>query len=164
MIDHLPYLVVAGLSSLAAVLAWTAKLRWSKEYRDATDRIIQAKDTQIAALREWSPLQLRETAKASIEIYSERIGQLEAQIAAHESPPSAKEDLSKLRAMVEFLQQVVSRVATFDGNRWWDQLPSGGRQQFVEKLEQEASRTRYGAQGAQQQNLERRKRRDARPW
>ena len=31
------------------MLAWLAKLRWSKEYQDATNRIIQAKDAIIGA-------------------------------------------------------------------------------------------------------------------
>lgn len=38
-------------SIIAAILAWIAKLKWSKEYRQATDRIIEAKDAEIRVLQ-----------------------------------------------------------------------------------------------------------------
>jgi len=38
-------------SALAAVLAWAAKLWWSKEYAAAKDEIISAKEAQIELLK-----------------------------------------------------------------------------------------------------------------
>lgn len=43
-------LITAAANAIAALLAWIVKLRWTKEYRDATDRIIQVKDERIKAL------------------------------------------------------------------------------------------------------------------
>ena len=39
------------VSGIAAILAWVAKILWSKEYRDATDRTISSKDAEIANLK-----------------------------------------------------------------------------------------------------------------
>jgi hypothetical protein len=36
---------------IAAILAWLAKLRWSKEFAAAKDEAIKAKDAEIAALK-----------------------------------------------------------------------------------------------------------------
>lgn len=38
------FVLTACANAVAAVLAWVAKLRWSKEYIDATNRIIESKD------------------------------------------------------------------------------------------------------------------------
>jgi hypothetical protein len=45
------YAISALASALAAVLAWAAKLWWSKEYSAAKDEIIKAKEAQIASLK-----------------------------------------------------------------------------------------------------------------
>lgn len=54
-------------SAVAAVLAWAAKLRWSKEYAAAKDEVIRAKDAQIELLRNGienlrslTPMKIRE--------------------------------------------------------------------------------------------------------
>ena len=39
--------LVALVSAIAAVLAWTAKLKWSKEYTRAKDAVISEKDEQV---------------------------------------------------------------------------------------------------------------------
>ena len=55
------------LSILAAILAWIAKLKWSKEYRAAKDEIIRSKEAMIAQLneriqfyKELTPMKLKE--------------------------------------------------------------------------------------------------------
>jgi hypothetical protein len=48
---ELIYAAAALGSSAAAVLAWAAKLRWAKEYTEATNQVIKAKDAEIAALK-----------------------------------------------------------------------------------------------------------------
>lgn len=60
-------LVTALFSSIVAILAWVAKIRWSKEFSDAKDEIIRAKESQIASLEnevrflhELSPMKIRE--------------------------------------------------------------------------------------------------------
>lgn len=57
------YLVIVAASSVAAILAWVAKLRWAQEYRDATDRLLQAKDAEISAVR--SQFQVLEAASSA---------------------------------------------------------------------------------------------------
>ncbi|MDO9371513.1 MAG: hypothetical protein Q7U07_02825 [Gammaproteobacteria bacterium] len=61
------YVISAIASSIAAVLAWAAKLWWSKEYGAAKDEIIKAKEAQIEALKgeieslkEMTPMKIRE--------------------------------------------------------------------------------------------------------
>lgn len=41
---------IALTNALAAVLAWAAKLRWSAEYKDATNRMLEAKEETIKSL------------------------------------------------------------------------------------------------------------------
>ena len=49
-------LIAVIISGVAAILAWIAKIRWSKEYADAKDQTIRAKDEQLRVLQ----LQLQE--------------------------------------------------------------------------------------------------------
>lgn len=42
--------VIALTNAIAAVLAWAAKLRWSAEYKDATNRMLEAKEETIKSL------------------------------------------------------------------------------------------------------------------
>jgi hypothetical protein len=77
-------------------------------YGTGLQLIWRAKDSQIAALREWSPQQLRDTAKASIEIYADYAKQLEAKIAAKEAPPDATEVLGRIQELVKGLKLITS--------------------------------------------------------
>ncbi len=74
-------LVISSLASaLAAVLAWTAKLWWGKEYSAAKNETIKAKDAQIELLqrevqnyRELTPMKIREyflSVKEQLEEYN----------------------------------------------------------------------------------------------
>jgi hypothetical protein len=45
------YAIAALASSLAAVLAWAAKLWWAKEFAAAKDETIHAKEAQIELLK-----------------------------------------------------------------------------------------------------------------
>src|SRR6185436_12315961 len=77
------YAVTAVASALAAVLAWTAKLRWSREFGAAKDAQIAAKQAEIAslerectALRELTPMRVREyflSVKEQLEEYNDRL-------------------------------------------------------------------------------------------
>ncbi len=79
-------LIYAGAifaSALATILAWVAKLWWSKEYAAAKDETIRAKDAQIAALeaqldtfRELTPMKIREyfvSVKDQLEEYNDML-------------------------------------------------------------------------------------------
>lgn len=57
-------LITALLNALGAVLAWSAKLRWSREYAAAKDATISAKETQVEMLN--SQLQQLSIAKDEI--------------------------------------------------------------------------------------------------
>lgn len=61
------YLISTIASSLAAVLAWAAKLWWGREFAAAKDEIIKAKEAQIElltsevfSLKELTPMKIRE--------------------------------------------------------------------------------------------------------
>jgi hypothetical protein len=70
--------LITLVSIIAAILAWVAKLRWSKEFSDAKDAVISAKDEQIKTkqtqiefldrqietLKEQTPEKLREYYKS----------------------------------------------------------------------------------------------------
>ena len=44
------FAVAAVCSALASVLAWVAKIRWSREFTDAKNETIKAKEAQLAVL------------------------------------------------------------------------------------------------------------------
>jgi DNA repair exonuclease SbcCD ATPase subunit len=96
--------ITALLAALAAVLAWAAKLWWGKEYADAKDEIIKAKDAQIAVLErevkslsELTPMKLREyfvSVKEQLEEYNNTL---------HEQLKEAKIDLQRADEQVKLL-------------------------------------------------------------
>lgn len=79
-------------SAIAAILAWVAKLRWSREYAAAKDEVIRAKDAQIDVLRQQivaleslTPMKVREyhlSTKAQLEEY---IDDLKAKLSTSET-------------------------------------------------------------------------------
>ena len=105
------YAIASICSALAAILAWAAKLWWAKEFREAKNETIKAKEAQIELLkaqienlRELSPMKVREyflSVKAQLEEFindlqrqlqesrveieqkSEQIGKLQAEGQAH---------------------------------------------------------------------------------
>lgn len=95
--DLMQTLITIG-SLAAAILAWIAKLRWSKEFERAKNETIKAKEAQIAALerevkslQDMTPMKLREyfhSVREQLEEYNdELVKQLE----------QAKEENNKLR-------------------------------------------------------------------
>jgi flagellar basal body-associated protein FliL len=61
------YIIITIISGIAAILAWLAKLRWSKEFAEAKDACIAAKEEQVRTLqlqidqlRDLTPIKLRE--------------------------------------------------------------------------------------------------------
>ena len=79
--------IVTGISTVAACLAWIAKIRWSKEYSAAKEETIRSKEATIEYLerllgeyRELTPMRLREYQKSTIEGYEEILSDKEAKI------------------------------------------------------------------------------------
>lgn len=54
------YVLTVLASSLAAILAWLAKLRWAREFKEAKDAQIALLKNEIQNLRELAPPKLRE--------------------------------------------------------------------------------------------------------
>ncbi len=77
------YGLSALASALAAALAWAAKLWWGKEHQKAQEKLVEAKDAQIASLhqqvdnlRELTPMRIREyfeSVKLQLEEYIEHL-------------------------------------------------------------------------------------------
>ncbi len=80
-------ILTALLNCVAAVLAWIAKIQWSKEYREAKDEIIRAKEAQISTLKEHiatleklNPAILKEWYQKGLEMAKTYISQVEDQL------------------------------------------------------------------------------------
>ena len=78
----------AALNALGIVLAWLAKLHWSKEYGAAKDETIKAKEAQLAAvnqqlenLREMFSPRVKEYFTSQKETLEEFVGTLQGQVA-----------------------------------------------------------------------------------
>ena len=69
--DWTQYIMPAAtlVSAFAAVLAWYSKLRWSAEYKAATEQIIASKDANIALLRDQVELWKSLNSKSIYEQY-----------------------------------------------------------------------------------------------
>ena len=114
MSEFLPEIILAAIAlinGLAACLAWLAKLRWAKEYRETTNRVIQAKDAQIAAVerelqahRTLTPKTLREHYDAAVSMFEERIADLQNQVATEKE--EAEEALKKIESLQDALLKV----------------------------------------------------------
>jgi len=72
--------LVLLLSLVAAVLAWAAKIVWSTEFRKAKEAQIDALKSQLEALRDLTPMKLREYVVATRRIYEEKIQELEEKL------------------------------------------------------------------------------------
>jgi chromosome segregation ATPase len=103
---NIPYIneIITIISLLAAVLAWLAKLRWSKEYSQAKDEIIRAKDAQIDTLKlqvqnlmELNPVKLKEyysAVKEQLEKYNDLL----------------KEQLTAAKKEIEMMQNSITHM------------------------------------------------------
>lgn len=113
-------LAITGLSVVAAILAWFAKLRWSKEYSDAKEATIAAKDAQIQLLekqietyKDLSSVKLHEyllAVRAGLEAY---IDDLSRQVDVLKAESVKKDDeISKLLLLGEQKETELSRART----------------------------------------------------
>ncbi len=113
----IPQTLITIGSLAAAILAWIAKLRWSKEFEKAKNETIKAKDAQIAALerevkslKDMTPMKLREyfnSVKEQLEEYNEDLKkQLE----------QAKEDNSKLQDQFHDKNEAANLAVEMEGS------------------------------------------------
>src|SRR5438067_2034694 len=104
------YILAILVTGIGAILAWVAKLRWSKEYAEAKDQTIRTKDanieqlksnhelvmkakdahieqlkSQVSGLQELNPSKLREHYLASTSMLEQRIDDLKKQLEQTES-------------------------------------------------------------------------------
>ncbi len=99
------YVISAIASSVAAVLAWAAKLWWSREFASAKDEALKAKDAQIALLereikqlQEMTPMKLREyflSVREQLEEYNDKL---------HAELEEARKEIKKKQNEIELLQ------------------------------------------------------------
>lgn len=102
--------LTAAANAAAAVLAWLAKLRWSKEYQDATNRIIQAKDAIIDA---------KDTEIAVLQRYTDTLQQL--------NPKEVAEWYEGMKTVFkEYTDSLHSQLTT--ANQRIESLEAGGKQ------------------------------------
>lgn len=93
-----PYAITV-LSLIAAILAWIAKLRWSKEYAAAKDAQIESLKIQVEQHKFFNPVRLREYHESVRALLEENIQQLEQELAvAHQQLQSKDESLEELQS------------------------------------------------------------------
>jgi hypothetical protein len=105
------YALAAVASAVAALLAWIAKIRWSKEFVTAKNEIIQSKDAQIAllereiqGLRELTPMKIREyflSVREQLEEYNETL----------------KKDLEKAHIEIRFRDTKLNELRKIGGDQ-----------------------------------------------
>jgi hypothetical protein len=104
----------AAACALSAVLAWIAKIWWSKEFAAAKDEIIRAKESQIAllereikSLQEMTPMKVREYYLSVKEQLSEWIETLKADLQKALEEISAKDQMIAEYKKVGGLQEEI---------------------------------------------------------
>ena len=101
------------LSLVGGILAWVAKIRWSKEYSVAKDETIKAKEAQMQAIerelqtyKELTPMKIKEYYLSSKELYEVQINGLENKLktAQEEIQDLQKgEEKEKIKSEIEIL-------------------------------------------------------------
>lgn len=113
----LVYIIGTILSSIAAIFAWIAKIMWSNEYREATQQIINSKDSEIDHLKNHilrlenlSPMVVEEYYKTNLKqmesILSTVQGQLEV---ANGELSSHKDEIDILKSQEESYQEEITQ-------------------------------------------------------
>ncbi|MCH7754041.1 hypothetical protein IH970_02795 [candidate division KSB1 bacterium] len=123
------YIITVLASSIAAILAWIAKLLWSKEYIAAKDEVIKAKDAQIEVLnqqieglKELTPMKIREyflSVKLQLEEYNDHLkGQLKdskkkLSASQYSEKKLSAEKLKAIRGRMERNRKLLERVKKY---------------------------------------------------
>jgi chromosome segregation ATPase len=96
------YVIGTILSSIAAIFAWISKIRWSNEFREATQQIINSKDAEIENLKSHI-LRLEKFSPMILEKYYEtNIRQMEGILSSvQEQLDTANCELSSSKDLIE---------------------------------------------------------------
>ncbi|MDP1714718.1 MAG: hypothetical protein Q8L41_08210 [Anaerolineales bacterium] len=101
------------LSLVGGILAWVAKIRWSKEYSVAKDETIKAKEAQMQAIerelqiyKELTPMKIKEYYLSSKELYEVKIDGLENKL------KTAQEEIQDLQKGEE-KEKIKSEIDAF---------------------------------------------------
>jgi chromosome segregation ATPase len=118
---NIPYIneIITVISLIAAILAWIAKLRWSREFAQAKDEIIRAKDAQIETLKlqvqnlmDLNPVKLKEyytAVKEQLEKYNDL---LKEQLAAAKKEIDIMQmTLNNMKGKEEENQEKISKLS-----------------------------------------------------
>lgn len=133
--------IITILSLIGACLAWIAKLRWSKEFEQAKNAVIQSKDAEIAQLKsqiemlgELNSVKLRESYLRMKEQLEEYIDELKSDLSAAEAKLAEAdqplEKAEKLQALRELSDEKKSLLS----------VKVGGKEPDFEKLWEVARR------------------------
>ncbi len=156
--------VITLLSILAAILAWLAKLRWSKEYAAAKDETIRAKDAQIDALKQQienlkdlTPNKLREYFESTRTSLEEYIEKLKIQLREAKDKTSQKsqqitnlEDKGQTADRMSTISKLMKEELMTLRNSDWQFLASG--KTFTEVVEELTPRVELGLLSQEQMN------------
>ncbi len=74
------YSIITILSLIGGILAWIAKLKWSKEYKEAKEAQIEALKQQVQTFKDFTSDKVKEIFLATKEILEIRIKELEAEL------------------------------------------------------------------------------------
>jgi hypothetical protein len=80
-------LLTALANAVSSIIAWIAKIGWSKEYREAKDEIIRAKEAEIRTLKEYiaiveklNPQSLKQWLQNGLEMAQTYVSQVNVQL------------------------------------------------------------------------------------
>jgi hypothetical protein len=87
--------VLVFLNVILAIVAWSAKLWWSKEYKAAKEAQIKLLEAQVKQLQDLTPMKLQDYVKASTDMLTKYNNQLE------DERRKVQEDLEKSRTQLK---------------------------------------------------------------
>ena len=108
---ELVYLVITGLSSAAAILAWLAKIKWSKEYRLSKEAEILALKEQLNILKEKNDLTKEFTSDKIMTLYRDTKEGLEI------LNDSIEKEKKSLEEKVKELETAIAKLKEDNKNR-----------------------------------------------
>jgi len=86
--------IITSLAILSSILAWIAKIKWSREFKEAKEAEIKAKSAQIDTIREKAELYESIISKKLMDHSKQTIVELEKLL--DETEKSKQEDINKI--------------------------------------------------------------------
>jgi len=111
------YIISTILSSIVALFAWIAKIRWSNEYKEATQQIINSKDAEIESLKShierlkiFSPMVVEEYYETNINRMESILTSVQEQLDTANSELSSHKDvIEKYKSQEEMYQVEITQ-------------------------------------------------------